>query len=115
MWLCALAALLFAVPAFADKNAVLDRDGESWTFASDLEMWDQGGSIWIETEEDEPQKVGIKMRNVRWPVGNNRDSLVLYACRGDEGQAVSYVWGEPTAERLAMNLRWMQASCSLEQ
>lgn len=93
--------------------AAQERDGENWTFKSGLEMWDQGGSIWIETDEDEPQKVGIKMRNVRWPTGTNRNSLVLYAHRGGEERAVSYVWGEPTAERLAMNLRWMQASCTL--
>ncbi len=55
------------------------------------------------------------MRNVRWPTGPNRNSLVLYAYRGDEGKAASYVWGEPTAERLAMNLRWMQASCTLAE
>ena len=95
--------------------AALEQNGEDWTFRNELEIWDQGGTIWIETEEVEPQKVGIKMRNVRWPTGNNRDSLVLYAYRGDEERAASYVWGEPTAERLAMNLRWMQASCTLAQ
>lgn len=95
--------------------AAQERDGENWTFKSGLEMWDQGGSIWIETDEDEPQNIGIKMRNVRWPTGTNRNSLVLYAHRDGEERAVSYVWGEPTAERLAMNLRWMQASCTLSE
>lgn len=93
--------------------AALERDGENWTFSSGLEIWDQGGTIWIDTEEDEPQTVGIKLRNVRWPTGRNRNSFVLYAHRKGEDRAVSYVWGEPTAERLAMNLRWMQASCTL--
>ena len=88
-------------------------DGENWTFERGLEIWDQGGRIWIETDEVEPQTIGIKMRNVRWPTGNNRDSLVLYAYRMGDDRAVSYVWGEPTAERIAMNLRWMQASCTL--
>lgn len=64
---------------FECRIAALERAGESWTFASEREMWDRGGRIWIETEEDEPQKVGIKMRNVRWPTGTSRDSLVLYA------------------------------------
>lgn len=93
--------------------AAQERDGENWTFNNGLEIWDQGGSVWIETDESEPQKIGIKMRNVRWPTGNNRDSLVLYAHREGEARAVSYVWGEPEATRLAMNLRWMQASCTL--
>ena len=93
--------------------AAQERQTEEWTFKSGLEIWDQGGTVWIETDEDEPQRVGIKMRNVVWPTGNNRNSLVLYAYRGDEQRAASYVWGEPSAERLAMNLRWMQASCTL--
>ena len=92
--------------------AVLKRDGETWSFDDKLEIWDQGGTIWITTDEDEPQNVGIKMRNVVWPTGTSRNSLVLYAYREDRERAESYVWGEPTAERLAMNLRWMQASCT---
>ncbi len=94
---------------------VLEKDGEEWTFDSGLEMWDQGGTIWMTTEEDEPQTVGIKMRNVVWPTGNNRNSQVLYALREGEDRAVSYVWGEPEATRLAMNLRWMQVSCTLAE
>ncbi len=93
--------------------AALHTDGENWTFRQGLEMWDQGGQVWIDTDEDPPQTIGIKMRNVRWPTGDNRDSLVLYAYRKGEDKAVSYAWGEPTATRLAMNLRWMQASCTL--
>ena len=92
--------------------AVQEQDEESWTFKNGLEVWDQGGTIWIDTEEDEPQTVGIKLRNVHWPTGTNRNSLVLYAYRGGNDRAVSYAWGEPEATRLAMNLRWMQVSCT---
>ncbi len=93
--------------------AAQERNGEDWTFKNDLEIWDQGGSIWIDTDEDDSQTIGIKMRNVHWPTGANRNSLVLYAYRKGEDRAASYVWGEPEATRLAMNLRWMQASCTL--
>ncbi|MCH9696000.1 MAG: chromophore lyase CpcT/CpeT [Gammaproteobacteria bacterium] len=92
--------------------AAQERNGDDWTFRSGLEVWDQGGTIWIDTEEDKPQTVGIKLRNVRWPTGINRNSFVMYAHREGEERAVSYVWGEPAATRLAMNLRWMQASCT---
>ena len=90
----------------------MQRDGE-WTFRRGLEIYDQGGMVWLETEEQPPEKVGIKMRNVRWPYGNNRPSLVLYAYRPDEDRAVSYAWADPAAQRIGINLRWMQASCSL--
>ena len=55
------------------------------------------------------------MRRVRWPTGTNADSLVLYAHRPGEERAVSYTWGHVDAERIAMNLRWMQASCTLSE
>ena len=90
----------------------MQRDGE-WTFRRGLEIHDQGGMVWLETEEETPQQVGIKMRNVRWPYGNNRPSLVLYAYRPDEDRAVSYAWADPSAQRIGINLRWMQASCTL--
>jgi hypothetical protein len=90
----------------------LQRDGE-WTFRRGLEIYDQGGMVWLDTEEQAPQTVGIKMRNVRWPYGNNRPSLVLYAYRPDDDRAVSYAWADPSAQRIGINLRWMQASCTL--
>lgn len=92
--------------------AVLKHDEENWSFDNDLEVWDQGGTAWVTTEEDEPQTVGIKIRNVVWPTGTNKNSLVLYVYKGGDERAVSYVWGEPEANRLALNLRWMQASCT---
>ena len=91
--------------------AAQQRD-EEWTFRQGLEIYDQGGFIWVETDEDEPQRVGLKLRNVEWPYGNNRPSLVLYAYRETADRAVSYAWSEPTAERIGINLRWMQGSCT---
>ena len=88
------------------------RDGDS-TFRRGLTVHDQGGMIWMETEEDAPQQVGIKLRNVRWPYGRNRPSLVLYAHKPDQDKAVSYAWADPGAQRIGINLRWMQASCTL--
>ena len=69
--------------------------------------------VWLETEEKAPKQVGIKMRNVRWPYGNNRQSTVLYAYRPNEDHAVSCAWADPSAQRIGINLRWMQASCTL--
>ena len=86
-------------------------DGE-YGFEPGLELHDQGGRVWV--EGDGHPRTGIKMRRVRWPSGRNRDSLVLYAYRGeDEDRAVSYAWTGPDSDRIAINLRWMQASCTL--
>lgn len=87
------------------------RNGE-YSLYPDVALHDQGGEAWLENPEHE--RVGIRMRNVVWPMGNNRNSLVLYAHRGDdEEQPVSYAWTSPDADRIALNLRWIQASCTL--
>jgi len=86
---------------------------ESFGFYNNLQIHDQGGRIWVEGEGH--PRVGLKMRNVQWPTGRNRDSLVLYAYRGDdEDKAVSYAWTSPDGKMLALNLRWMQASCTVK-
>ncbi len=90
------------------------KDDGSYGFEPGLKVHDQGGRVWVDGE-DHP-RVGIKLRNVRWPTGRNRDSFVLYAYRGDEpDKAVSYAWTSPDADRIAINLRWMQASCTLNE
>lgn len=92
------------------------RDKDGWSFDQNLRVHDQGGRVWVTTDERRPQKVGIKIRNVEWPRGRNRDSLVLYAYRDDKPDyAVSYAWTSPDGDRLALNLRWMQASCTLDE
>ena len=88
------------------------RDG-SYGFYNNVRVHDQGGFVWF--EGDDHERVGIKLRNVVWPSGRNRPSFVLYAYRGDdEKSAVSYAWTSPDGERLAINLRWIQASCTLD-
>ena len=93
--------------------SVKKKSGDNeWSFDNNLEIHDQGGWIWVTTDERRPQKVGIKMRNVDWPTGYNRNSLVLYAYREGDDRARSYTWTAPDGKRIAMNLRWMQASCT---
>ena len=101
------------VQLFSCWVSVKKKSGENdWSFDNNLEIHDQGGWIWVTTDERSPQKVGLKMRNVTWPTGYNRDSLVLYAYRDGDERARSYAWTSPDASRIALNLRWMQASCT---
>jgi len=88
------------------------KEDGTYGFFNDVILHDQGGRAW-RSGEGHP-RIGLKMRNVVWPTGSNRPSLVLYAYRGDdEDKAVSYTWTGPENDRLAINLRWMQASCTL--
>ena len=92
--------------------SVKKEDGE-YTFDPDVILHDQGGMAWIDEKPGVHPKVGIKMRNVVWPHGNNRNSLVLYAYKGDDPDtAASYAWTSPDEPRIGINVRWLQASCT---
>jgi hypothetical protein len=87
-----------------------------WYFISGLKLHDQGGRVAFGGGDTGAQQVTLRMRNVVWPKGNNsRPSLVLYVHKPEKpDSAESYVWGDPGAVRLGINLRWVQASCSMD-
>lgn len=89
--------------------------GEDWSFHRDLMLHDQGGRIAVAAEGARAPGVVIRMRNVVWPAPSpNRPSLVLYVHQPDEpDRAVAYSWADPGARLVGLNLRWMQASCTL--
>jgi hypothetical protein len=99
-----------AAPKVAKKA-----DGSTdWFGAYGVKLHDQGGRAWVETDEPQPQKFGLKLRNVVWPYGNNRSALTLYLYKADApDKAAAYSWADPGAVRVGLNVRWMQASCTL--
>jgi hypothetical protein len=106
-----------AIPKDSNKA-----DGSTdWFFARDVKIHDQGGRAMIGKDAVGVKPVVIRMRNVVWPpksdgsANSNRPSLVLYVHMPDEpDKAVSYVWADPEAARIGINLRWMQASCTVD-
>jgi hypothetical protein len=97
-------------------------DGEvAWHFTNNIKLHDQGGRVLVGGPDSGTKPVVIRMRNVVWPpkadgsANSNRPSLVLYVHTPDEpDRAVSYVWADPDAARIGINLRWMQASCTVD-
>ncbi len=83
-----------------------------WQFQRGVEIHDQGGEAELFTDEPDPRRIRLRLRNVDWPYGTNRPSLTLYVLEGDNDRAVSYAWNEGDAERIGLNLRWLQASCT---
>ena len=82
-----------------------------WTWTPDVTVR-EGEYVQLPDDPGVARPAGIKLRHVRWPYGENRDSLVLYVHEAPGEPAVSYAWTEPDAERIALNLRWVQASCT---
>ncbi len=90
-----------------DSGAGMD----DWDFRSNVVLHDQGGEAEIESDD---RKVRLKLRDVDWPYGERRPSLTLYVHEGDDDRAVSYAWTGGGEERIGINLRWLQASCTAD-
>ena len=100
----------------AAPKAVKKADGsEDWFGARDLKLHDQGGRAMFGGGDAGAPAVVLRMRNVIWPSGSSRPSLVLYIHTPDApDKAVSYSWADPGAKTIGINLRWMQASCTID-
>jgi hypothetical protein len=85
---------------------------EGWFYARDLAIHDQGGEVWVTTDETTPRTYGFRLRTVRWPTGQNADALTLYVHDARDAPALSYSWASPDATRIGINLRTLQGSCS---
>lgn len=93
--------------------AAIPRADGSWWGKREILLHDRGGRARLETDEPDPRRFVLRMRNVVFPEPPNQPSIVLYVHGEDPVRATSYAWGEPGAQRIGINLRTMQASCSL--
>ena len=79
---------------------------------TDLVVHDQGGMASAEFAGGNPTKLRLRLRNVDWPIGQNRPSLTLYLLIDGDDRAEGYAWGEPAANRLALDVGGTQLSCT---
>jgi hypothetical protein len=87
---------------------------DSWQFQRGGWLHDQGGELALVTDEPTPRRFRLRLRNVEWPYGSNRPSLTLYVHEEGNPRALSYAWADEGAQRVGINLRWLQASCTLD-
>jgi hypothetical protein len=97
------------------RHAAKPDGNPDWSFHPGLKLHDQGGRA-LASDPAAPSVV-IRLRAVIWPPpSTNKPSLVLYVHKPEEpDKAVSYVWADPKADLIGINLRWMQGSCSREE
>lgn len=103
------------------KNKPKADGSPDWFFAQGVRLHDQGGRAMVGEGVADMQPVMIRMRNVVWPPkadgtpSSNKPSIVLYVHKPDQyDRSEAYVWGDPGAARIGINLRWMQASCGID-
>jgi hypothetical protein len=86
--------------------------GADRAIVTDLVVHDQGGMASAEFTGGNPGKLRLRLRDVEWPIGQNRPSLTLYLLVDGDDRAEGYAWGEPTANRLALDVGGTQVSCT---
>ena len=91
------------------------RRGTELVTKNDLVVHDQGGVATATLTGASPSSVTIRLRNVDWPIGQNRASLTLYLMSGADTQAKAYAWSEPDAKRIALDVNGTQASCTRDE
>lgn len=88
----------------------------------DLVLHDKGDTHWFDTREQTPRRLGFSLRRVTWHVLNeangnfNRNSLVLYVMEKMPDGSLKdhgYVFTDPDAERIAVNLKWILVNCAM--
>lgn len=94
------------------KHGDSGKGQNDWDFRTGLWFHDQQGEINLTTDETPSREIKLRLRRVEWPTGNNRPSLTLYVHEGGSDRATSYAWAEYNANRVGLNLRWIQASCT---
>ena len=83
-----------------------------WQFKRGGWLHDQGGELHLTTDEDPPREFFLKLRDVEWTYGTRRPSLTLYVHEKGDDRALSYAWTGGGSDRIGINLRWLQASCT---
>jgi hypothetical protein len=97
------------------KNVKKPDGTDDWYFIRGIKLHDQGGRVQFGGGDTGAPPVVIRMRNVIWPSGPSQPSLVLYVHKPETpDRAESYSWADPSAKRIGINLRWMQASCTID-
>ena len=104
---------------YIDVPGVSGGRDEEYKRYDGLMVHDRGGSARITTKDG--QQLGIRLSNVDWPLNNynesfTRDVLVLYVLEyiGDEIKSHGYIFTEPRAERIGINLYWMMSYCYMQ-
>jgi|GEM_PF-1601983 hypothetical protein len=88
--------------------AGLNQD-EAPIVVDNIRLHDQGGSANVVLGT---QTIRLRLRNVEWPIGNNRPSLTLYLSQNNDDIAQIFAWTDPNSNRIALSYQSFQASCT---
>lgn len=89
-----------------------------WDFHQNIIIHNQGDIANFTTTDKQPKHYFIRLKETIFPAGGRPDVFEMFIHETSESakenykEALSYTWTNSKADRLGINLRWMQASCS---
>lgn len=97
------------------KNTLKTDGSEDWHFVRGVQLHDQGGRALVGAALADADPVLLRVRNVTWDRSStNHPVVTLYVHKPDKpDRAESYSWAAPESSRIGINLRWMQAGCTV--
>lgn len=87
------------------QAAMQDFPREDYVGRRDLLIHDQGQIVKIS------DKYSVQLAKLKY--GGNLEILTLKVIENASGKTISYAWANPDAERIGINLRWIQAGLAL--
>ncbi len=89
-----------------------EADPEEYIQMRGIEIWDNGEIINIEADGEE---TGYSFELIVLPYSEEITVLKLAVIDNETGESPCYVWGEPGAKRLGINVRWVQVGLTLKE
>jgi hypothetical protein len=95
------------------KNLIDDTaDEEEMVFFSDLRIHNEGQIVPLVTKEG--VETGYSIQLARLTYQNTNTAILKLGLIDKEGKTFTYIWANPAAKRIGINLRWMQVGLTGE-
>ena len=90
-------------------------NSEEYGPAFRYEIHDQGQIIPVPQPDGTASKYSVQLAQLVFQGASKTPILKLGVIENATGKTVSYTWANPEAERIGINLRWMQTGLTLKK
>jgi hypothetical protein len=100
---------------FTGWAAVRKENSEEYGPAFRFELHDQGQTVPVPQPDGSASKYSVQLAQLVFQGANKAPVLTLKIIENATGKTVSYTWANPEAERIGINLRWIQTGLTLKK
>ncbi len=99
--------------AAAGRSVELEPGAKNVNFFSGLRLHNEGDVIELVTENGEPSGYAIELAQLTY-ANTGTAILKLALIEQSSGKSIAYLWSDPEAVRIGVNLRWFQVGLTAE-